>query len=135
MKISPESAVRALYAALEAGQHGEALRPLFTADATIVEHPNAVKPAGARPTLPEMLQGSTAGAQLVAQQRFGVRSLLTHGTLVVVRLRWTATIARDVGPFRAGQELVAHIAQFIETRDGRIQAIETFDCYESFASG
>ena len=28
--------------------------------------------------------------------------------------------------------LTAHIAQFIETREGRVASIETFDCYERF---
>ena len=44
----------------------------------------------------------------------------------------TGEIARDFGPFRRGQTLTAHIAQFIETRDGRICRIETYDCYEPF---
>ena len=41
-------------------------------------------------------------------------------------------MARDVGLFRAGQELVAHIAQFVRVRDGRVASIETYDCYEPF---
>jgi ketosteroid isomerase-like protein len=47
-------------------------------------------------------------------------------------LTWTAVVARNIGPFREGQVLTAHIAQFIETRDGRVASIETFDCYEPF---
>ena len=47
-------------------------------------------------------------------------------------LTWRGRIAGDVGPFREGQELTAHIAQFIETRDGRVARIETYDCYEPF---
>ena len=49
-----------------------------------------------------------------------------------MRLTWTGVGARAVGPFREGQTLTAHIAQFVETRDERIATIETFDCYEPF---
>jgi ketosteroid isomerase-like protein len=52
--------------------------------------------------------------------------------LAILRIHWTATIARDAGPFKAGQQLSAYIAQFISTRDGRIASIETYDCYEPF---
>jgi ketosteroid isomerase-like protein len=40
--------------------------------------------------------------------------------------------ASDAGPFRAGQELTAYIAQFVMVRDRRIVEIETYDCYEPF---
>ena len=54
------------------------------------------------------------------------------GDTAIVRLTWTGVVARAVGPFREGQVLTARVAQFVETRDGRIAAIETFDCYEPF---
>jgi len=41
-------------------------------------------------------------------------------------------VARDAGPFREGQRLTAHLAQFAEVEGGRIRSIETFDCYEAF---
>lgn len=49
-----------------------------------------------------------------------------------MRSTWTGEIATDAGPFRAGQQLTAHVAQFIDVRDGRIASIETYDCYEPF---
>jgi ketosteroid isomerase-like protein len=134
MNASPVSIARALHAALEAGAHGEALRALFTEDAVTVEHPNLVKPAGATTSLHMMLAASTAGAGLLSQQTYQLHSALEQGSLAVLRLTWTGEIARDVGPFRQGQRLTAHIAQFIETRDGRIARIETYDCYEPLAA-
>jgi hypothetical protein len=62
-----------------------------------------------------------------------VRSASEAGNTATLRLTWTGVIARAVGPFREGQVLIAHIAQFIEWRDGRIASIETFDCYEPFS--
>lgn len=134
MNASPLTVARALHAALEAGQHGDALRPLFTDDAATTEHPNLIKPAGAVTPLDAMIANSRAGAGLLATQRFELRSAIEVGSTAIVRLRWTGEIARDVGPFRKGQVLTAHVAQFIETRDGKIASIETFDCYEPFTA-
>lgn len=132
MDRSPIAIARALHMALEAGEHGEALRSLFTDDAVTLERPNLVKPAGATSQLDQMLRASTAGAGLLSKQRYSVHSALEQGSIAVLRLTWTGEIARDVGPFHAGQRLTAHIAQFVETRDGRIAHIETYDCYEPF---
>jgi ketosteroid isomerase-like protein len=122
-----------LHQALEAGQSGEALRPLFTDDAQIVEHPNAIKPRGATATLAQILANSEQGSKLLARQTYDVKDAFELGTLAVCRLTWTGVIARDLGPFREGQVLTAQIAQFIETRDDRIRSVETFDCYEPWA--
>jgi ketosteroid isomerase-like protein len=51
---------------------------------------------------------------------------------VIARVTWSAEIGRDRGPFRAGQRLTAHLAQFITVREGRIIRLETYDCYEPF---
>src|SRR6478672_2090416 len=116
MHPSPVTLARALHAALESGAHGEALRPLFSPDAEIIERPNLVKPAGARTPLEGLLANSSAGARLLAWQRFEVHSAIAHDALAIVRLTWSGEIAEDVGPFRRGQLLTAHIAQFVETR-------------------
>jgi ketosteroid isomerase-like protein len=124
--------ITALHRALEAGRSGEELRGYFTADAVTVEHPNPIKPAGARIALEQMLTASEAGAGLLSSQKYDVRSMLRADDTTIVRLTWTGVIARDAGAFKAGDRLVAHIAQFVETRDGLISSIETFDCYEPF---
>jgi hypothetical protein len=133
MASSPISVARALHAALESGHHGEALRVLFTDDARTREHPNLIKPRGGETELAQMLAASSAGAGLLAKQSYDVHSALEVGPLAILRLTWTGVVARDMGPFRAGQVLTAKIAQFIETRDGRVASIDTYDCYEPFA--
>ena len=130
MPTSPSAIAKALHAALEAGRHGDDLRPLLTHDATTIEHPNVLKPRGATSDLEQMLAASTVGAALLAEQRYDVHDAVETGDLAILRLTWTGVIARDVGPFRAGQRLSAHIAQFVRTRDGRVAGIETYDCYE-----
>jgi hypothetical protein len=125
-------AVRSLYADIAAGRHGEELRDHFTPDARTVERPNVLVPEGRVSDLEAMLAGSTAGAGILARQEYDVRSLVEQDGLVVVRLRWTGTVAATAGPFQVGQELVAHIAQFVRVVGGRIAEIETYDCYEPF---
>lgn len=124
---------RDLYSALEAGRAGPELAPFFHEDAYTLEHPNLLKPRGARLDAARMLHESQTGAALLAQQRFLVRSALELGDTAIVRLTWSGVVAREVGPFRAGQQLNAQIAQFITVRAGRIACIETYDCYEPFA--
>jgi ketosteroid isomerase-like protein len=80
-----------------------------------------------------MRESSKRGAQLLAWQRYEVRDAIEHGDTAIMRVTWTAEIAQNIGPFRAGQKLTAHLAQFVTCRDGRITHLETYDCYEPFA--
>jgi hypothetical protein len=130
----PIRIVAALHAALEAGVSGDALRDHFADSAVTIEHPNVLKPRGARSRLDEMLAASAAGAALLRSQRYAVHSAEAVGDMAIVRLTWTGVIATDAGPFRAGQELIAHIAQFVRTDGQRIVSIETYDCYEPFTT-
>lgn len=132
MSRSPVDIARAIHAALEAGQHGPELGPFFTEDVTTREHPNLIKPTGGLLARDRMLKESASGAGLLAKQTYDLHSAINHGNTAILRLTWRGVIARNVGQFRAGQELVAHIAQFIETWDGKVASIETFDCYEPF---
>ena len=129
---TPLQVARALHAALESGLHGDALRPYFTEDASVLEHPNLIKPKGARIPIQNMIAESSKGAGLLSKQTYALREGIEHGDTAILRLTWTGIVARDLGPFRAGQVLTAHIAQFIVVRDGRVASIETFDCYEPF---
>ncbi|NUT91423.1 MAG: nuclear transport factor 2 family protein [Saccharothrix sp.] len=130
MARDPVAVATSLLRALEDGRHGEDLRGLFAPTASTTEHPNRLKPEGAHTTLDRMLEASTAGAGLLARQRYDVRSAVAVGDTAILRLTWSGVIAQDTGPFRRGDELVARIAQFVQTADGLITSIETYDCYE-----
>lgn len=125
--------VRAFYTAIEAGRNGEQLAAFLAADARTVERPNVLVPGGRVSDRATMLANSTAGAGLLASQTYDVRSLTEVDGTVAARLTWTGVIAHDAGPFTAGQTLVAHIAQFVRVRNGLIEEIETYDCYEPFS--
>jgi hypothetical protein len=132
MARDPIAVATSLLRALEAGLYGEDLRKYFAPSALTIEHPNRLKPEGARITLDQMLAASEVGAGLLSSQRYDVRSAAAVGDTAILRLTWRGVIARDAGPLRHGDELVAHIAQFVETADGLITSIETYDCYEPF---
>jgi ketosteroid isomerase-like protein len=121
-----------LHSAIELGRVGTELEDLLTEDVTVTEYPNLVKPSGGTAGRATMLAASLAGARLLSAQRYDVHQAVEHGDTAILRLTWTGTVSADVGAFRAGQQLTAHIAQFITVRDGRISAIATYDCYEPF---
>lgn len=130
--MSALDAAASLRAALERGEHGETLRQYWADAAMVREYPNRIKPAGSAHGLATILEESARGAGLLSSQHYDVFEEHELGDLAIVRLTWTGVIAADVGPFTAGQELTAHIAQFIRVRDGRIVSLATYDCYEPF---
>jgi ketosteroid isomerase-like protein len=131
---SPTEIARALYDALEGGTLGEELAAeLFTDDARTIEHPNLLKPNGAVSHRAEMVVRASTGSAILASQRYEVHEAIESRDAVAVRLTWTGTMAKDVGPLRSGQVLKAHVAQFFTLRAGRIATIETYDCYQPIA--
>lgn len=129
---SPIEVAQALHTAIELGRVGQELEDLFTDDATVTEYPNLVKPSGGSADRTKVLASSRAGARLLSVQHYDVHHAAQYGNTAIMRLTWSGTVAADVGGFAAGQQLTAHIAQFITVRDGRISAIATYDCYEPF---
>jgi ketosteroid isomerase-like protein len=132
--VSAPDLVRSFYAAIEEGQHGDQLARFLSTDARTIEHPNALVPDGRTSDRAAMLANSGVGAGLLSSQRYQVHDLAEVDGTVAARLTWTGVIAQDAGPFTSGQRLTAHIAQFIRVRDGLIEEIETYDCYQPFGS-
>jgi ketosteroid isomerase-like protein len=128
--MTPTMLALALHDALTSGRSGAELDALFTEDAFTLTHPNAVLPRGGRADRAQLLQASQAGASLLARQSYEVVSAMEVGSMAVLRVIWTGVVARDRGPFRAGQVLKAAIAQFVDTDGARIRSIETYDCYD-----
>lgn len=130
MASDPVRLARSLHAAIGAGQHGEDLRHFFTASAKLVEQPNRFNPNGGSYSVAEFLSKSSAGVDLLRSQRFELVAANTDGATAILRLRWVGVLAQELPPFQQGQELVARIAQFVDTVEDRISRLETFDCYE-----
>lgn len=128
------SLVHAMYRSIESGADGDEVRSLFTDDVVTVERPNLISPVGRVSGREQMAAASQAGASLLTEQAYDVHSELVVDDTAIVRLTWTGTVAVDAGPFHAGQELTAHIAQFVTASGDRISRIETYDCYEPFGT-
>jgi ketosteroid isomerase-like protein len=128
-----EDVVRRYFAVVSDLASTEAdLAPLLHPDLQVTEHPNAISPRGAVRGLDETLAGFHAGKALLRAQDFEVHEVLTSQERAAVRATWRGVVGLDAGPFRAGQELVAHIAALLTIRDDLVIEHETFDCYEPF---
>jgi ketosteroid isomerase-like protein len=51
---------------------------------------------------------------------------------VVLELVWTGTVGVDAGPFRAGQDLRARSAFFLDFRDGLVVRMRNYDCFDAW---
>lgn len=132
---SVEDATRRYYAVVsDLASTEDDLRTILAENLRVVEHPNALVPTGAVRDLTQTLAGFRAGKALLSQQEFHVEDVVAAGERAAVRATWRGTVGVDAGPFRAGQELTAHVAAFVTVRDGLIAEHETYDCYEPFAS-
>lgn len=130
-----EEVVRRYYRIVSDLSSGEEdLRAVLAPDVVIVEHPNALVPAGAMRDLAQTLEGFSRGKALLREQEFTVHDVIVDGDRAAARATWRGVIGASVGPFHEGQELVAHVAAMLTVRDGAIVHHETFDCYEPFAT-
>jgi len=110
----------------------EDLAPLLAAGLTVIEHPNALIPAGAERDLMQTLDGFRRGKALLREQDFTVLDVIVDGERAAVRATWRGVIGASVGPFSEGQELIAHVAAILTVSGDVIVRHETFDCYEPF---
>ncbi len=130
---NPIEIARAFYRAQETGLHGDSLREFWTTDAMTTEYPNPINPNGGTTDVEHMVTASSRGRELLASVAIDVHEEHAIDDLAIMRFTWRGTVGVARGPFAAGDVIIAHIAQFVRTRDGRIASIETYDCYEPFA--
>ncbi|MFF3710614.1 nuclear transport factor 2 family protein [Streptomyces phaeochromogenes] len=109
---------------------GEELAAFFHPDAVHTQLPNALFPDGTVRPLPDLIAAAEQGRKLLADQHFEVINTVASGAQVALEVTWTGTLAVSLGDLRAGQILRAHIAAFLEFRDGKIIAQRNYDCYE-----
>jgi ketosteroid isomerase-like protein len=128
-----EELVRRYYSVVsDLSSTAEDLAPLLAADLTVIEHPNALIPAGAQRNLEQTLEGFRRGKALLREQDFTVHDVIVDGNHAAARATWRGMIGTQAGPFHDGQELVAHVAAILTISGGVITRHETFDCYEPF---
>jgi ketosteroid isomerase-like protein len=118
--------------AIEAGATGETLASFVTDDMVHEDMPNRVFPSGMRYDLAGMQAGAERGKALMRRQRYDIVSVIASGDSVAMQLDWSAELAVPLGTLKPGDEMRAHVAIFIEFRDGKICHQRDYGCYEPF---
>jgi ketosteroid isomerase-like protein len=112
---------------------GDALAAYFTPDAVHRELPNLLFPQGMTRDVAGLEEAAEAGQGKMASQTYEVRNAVEAGDTVALEVLWTGTLAVDLGTLPAGHVMRAHIATFLDFRDGRIAGQRNYDCYEPLA--
>lgn len=129
METTTEIALR-YHRAVAAGATGDELAAFFTTDVVQRELPNLLFPEGATRALPDILAAALAGRGKLRRQTYDIRNAVASGDKVALEVEWTGELAVALGPLPAGHVLRAHIAAFLDFRDGRICGQRNYDCYE-----
>jgi ketosteroid isomerase-like protein len=116
--------------AIEQGATGDALAAFYTPDVVQEEFPNRLAPNGARRGLDGLLEGAERGQALLSAQTYEVTNAVADGDRVAMEVLWTGTLAAPLGTLTAGSTMRAHIAMFLDFRDGKIARQRNYDCYE-----
>lgn len=116
--------------AVSQGATGAELARFFTPDVVHRELPNVLFPDGAVRDLAAILEAAESGRKVLSDQRFEVINAVAAGDQVALEVVWSGTLAVPYGALPSGHVLRAHIATFLEIREGRIAGQRNYDCYE-----
>jgi predicted ester cyclase len=132
--IESENLARAIewVRAVERGATGDLFADFLTPDVIHEDMPNRVFPNGMRYDLAGMRAGAESGKALLPKQRYDILSAIASGSSVAIQLDWSGELAVPYGSLKAGDTLKAHIAMFMEFRDGKICHQRDYGCYEPF---
>ncbi|MEU5539846.1 nuclear transport factor 2 family protein [Streptomyces sp. NPDC020362] len=111
----------------------EELKQFLHPDMVHTQLPNTLFPDGTVRDLTESLTASQQARTLLSGQHFEVINAVASGDQVALEVTWSGTLAAPFGDLPTGHVLRAHIAAFLEFRDGRIAAQRNYDCYERLA--
>lgn len=121
---------RRFHEAVGRGASHEELMAFVAPDAVHRELPNLLFPQGAVRDVTAMREAAERGRTAMASQRYEVINAVATGDQVALEVVWTGTLAVPYGPLAPGDTIRAHIAAFMEFRDGKIVAQRNYDCYE-----
>ncbi|QPP07710.1 ester cyclase [Streptomyces bathyalis] len=108
----------------------EELKQFLHPDMVHAQLPNALFPAGVDRDLTESLAAYAQARTLLTGQHYEVINAVASGDQVALEVKWSGTLAVPFGNLPAGHVMRAHIAAFLEFRDGKIIAQRNYDCYE-----
>lgn len=124
--------VRLYLTAISNGATGPKLAAFFDPEIVQEEFPNRLAPEGATRTLPEILEAAERGKKLMKSQVYDVKTFMAGGDRVALEVLWTGKLAGPVGSLKAGDEMKARLAIFLELRNGKILRQRNYDCFEAF---
>jgi ketosteroid isomerase-like protein len=108
----------------------EELKEFLHPDMVHTQLPNTLFPAGVERDLAATLAASATARTLLTGQDYEVLNAVASGSQVALEVLWSGTLAVPFGTLPAGHVMRAHIAAFLEFRDGKIIAQRNYDCYE-----
>lgn len=111
----------------------EELEQFLHPDMVHTQLPNTLFPQGVDRDLAATLAALTQARILLAGQQYEVINAVASGDQVALEVKWSGTLAVPFGDLSAGHAMRAHIAAFLEFRDGKIIAQRNYDCYEPLA--
>jgi ketosteroid isomerase-like protein len=112
----------------------EEIRGLMHDDLVWREMPNRFAPEGRSNSLAGVAAAWRKGREAVIDQVYEIRSAIGDGDTVVLELSWRGTMARDLGPFKAGTHLGAELATIMRFSHGKIISQTDYPCYHPIAS-
>lgn len=118
--------------AIESGATGDELARFVTPDVVHEDLPNRFFPSGVTYDLAGMQAGAERGKAIMQTQRYDILSAIASGNAVALQLDWTAKVAIPLGTLKPGDEMRAHVAVFMEFREGKICHQRDYGCYEAF---
>ncbi len=101
----------------------DAVARLLHPDASVVEHPNKISPAGKTYDKAALRAAGERGKAVMTSERYEIRSMIVEGPRAAVSIAWTGTLAN-------GATMRAQICSVIEVRDELIYRQEQYDCFE-----
>jgi len=113
----------------DGGDRGR-LAELLHEEIALEVFPNRIAPHGHKGDRAAMLAASKRGAGIVAGERYQVLGSVVAGDRVALEVEWTATLRVPFQGLPEGGRMRAHVAVFLELRDGRIVAQRNYDCYQ-----
>ncbi|SEU25919.1 nuclear transport factor 2 family protein [Paenibacillus sp. NFR01] len=105
---------------------------IFHPEIEQTEYPNALTAQVTVSDHATLFRRMQNGKGLLAKQSYALQRAFEAGDTLIAEVIWTATVAVDAGPFKAGQELKAYFCCVFEFKDGLIHRQRNYDCFDRF---
>lgn len=112
---------------------GHVLEGYFSPEIKQIELPNAFKPTGETRDLSALKADLEKAKGVINGQRYEVTKTLADADSVMFEMVWSGTMAIDMPPLKAGQDLRAHCIAVFDFANGKVTGLRNYDCFEPFS--